>query len=174
MLNIRGFSFLGSQNYALLADPSCLSVEDVDMCGYLLKDFLLTLGIIMHMRKLSPSGVLCLRSTTLQILPLLPRRLVLKQRATSTQTVKESEICLAFTQFLKRNNQKEKSKDAGKSDPSYPPGFTPKGVNETIEEEENGVRGTLDSSFLEANALFRIYHLKITRKKIIVGFTIKP
>ncbi|GJX62684.1 hypothetical protein Tco_0295584 [Tanacetum coccineum] len=31
----------------------------------------------------------------------------------------------------------EKSKDAGKSDPSFPPGFTPKGVNETIEEEEN-------------------------------------
>ncbi|GJT81307.1 hypothetical protein Tco_1055649 [Tanacetum coccineum] len=31
----------------------------------------------------------------------------------------------------------EKSKDVGKSDPSFPPGFTPKGVNETIEEEEN-------------------------------------
>ncbi|GJR67156.1 hypothetical protein Tco_0013221 [Tanacetum coccineum] len=29
------------------------------------------------------------------------------------------------------------SKDAEKSDPSFPPGFTPKGVNETIEEEEN-------------------------------------
>ncbi|GJY77675.1 RNA-directed DNA polymerase, eukaryota [Tanacetum coccineum] len=50
---------------------------------------------------------------------------------------KESEDPFGYYSILKRNNQKEKSKDAGKSDPSFPPGFTPKGVNETIEEEEN-------------------------------------
>ncbi|GJW98196.1 hypothetical protein Tco_0180004 [Tanacetum coccineum] len=52
-----------------------------------------------------------------------------------------SELCIADPSFVSedrlRNNQNEKSKDAGKSDPSFPPGFTPKGVNETIEEEEN-------------------------------------
>ncbi|GKB14525.1 RNA-directed DNA polymerase, eukaryota [Tanacetum coccineum] len=53
------------------------------------------------------------------------------------KTGKESEDPFGIYSILKRNNQKEKSKDAGKSDPSFPPGFTPKGVNETIEEEEN-------------------------------------
>ncbi|GKE66452.1 hypothetical protein Tco_1520613 [Tanacetum coccineum] len=53
------------------------------------------------------------------------------------KTGKESEDPFRIYSILKRNNQKEKSKDAGKSDPSFPPGFTPKGVNETIEDEEN-------------------------------------
>ncbi|GJY68417.1 hypothetical protein Tco_0471399 [Tanacetum coccineum] len=53
------------------------------------------------------------------------------------KTGKESEDPFGIYSILKRNNQKEKSKDAKKSDPSFPPGFTPKGVNETIEEEEN-------------------------------------
>ncbi|GJU08325.1 RNA-directed DNA polymerase, eukaryota [Tanacetum coccineum] len=35
------------------------------------------------------------------------------------------------------NEQQAPKTDARKSDPSYPPGFTPKGVNETIKEEEN-------------------------------------
>ncbi|GJV03364.1 RNA-directed DNA polymerase, eukaryota [Tanacetum coccineum] len=52
------------------------------------------------------------------------------------KTGTESEDPFGIYSILKRNNQKEKSKDAGKSDPSFP-GFTPKGVNETIEEEEN-------------------------------------
>ncbi|GJY95466.1 RNA-directed DNA polymerase, eukaryota [Tanacetum coccineum] len=39
---------------------------------------------------------------------------------------------------MKEGNEQQAPKiDAGKSDPSYPPGFTLKGVNETIEEEEN-------------------------------------
>ncbi|GJZ46097.1 RNA-directed DNA polymerase, eukaryota [Tanacetum coccineum] len=58
-----------------------------------------------------------------------------EQQAPKTGT--ESEDPFGIHSILKRNNQKEKSKDAGKSDPSFPPGFTPKGVNETIEEEEN-------------------------------------
>ncbi|GJV91196.1 RNA-directed DNA polymerase, eukaryota [Tanacetum coccineum] len=58
-----------------------------------------------------------------------------EQQAPKTGT--ESEDPFGIHSILKQNNQKEKSKDAGKSDPSFPPGFTPKGVNETIEEEEN-------------------------------------
>ncbi|GKC30262.1 hypothetical protein Tco_1037556 [Tanacetum coccineum] len=58
-----------------------------------------------------------------------------EQQAPKTST--ESEDPFGIYLILKRNNQKEKSKDAGKSDPSFPPGITPKGVNETIEEEEN-------------------------------------
>ncbi|GJS95639.1 hypothetical protein Tco_0802607 [Tanacetum coccineum] len=42
------------------------------------------------------------------------------------KTGKESEDPFGIYSILKRNNQKEKSKDAGKSDPSFPPGFTPK------------------------------------------------
>ncbi|GJY98109.1 RNA-directed DNA polymerase, eukaryota [Tanacetum coccineum] len=58
-----------------------------------------------------------------------------EQQAPKTGT--ESEDPFGIHSILKRNNQKEKSKDAGKSDPSFPPGFTLKGVNETIAEEEN-------------------------------------
>ncbi|GKC90487.1 RNA-directed DNA polymerase, eukaryota [Tanacetum coccineum] len=58
-----------------------------------------------------------------------------EQQAPKTGT--KSEDPFGIYSILKRNNQKEKSKDAEKSDPSFPPGFTPKGVNETIEEEEN-------------------------------------
>ncbi|GJR99817.1 RNA-directed DNA polymerase, eukaryota [Tanacetum coccineum] len=62
-----------------------------------------------------------------------------KEQGNSTTKIgRESEDPFGIYSILKRNNQKEKSKDAGKSDPSFPPGFTPKGVNETIEEEENG------------------------------------
>ncbi|GJT95909.1 RNA-directed DNA polymerase, eukaryota [Tanacetum coccineum] len=58
-----------------------------------------------------------------------------EQQAPKTGT--ESEDQFGIYSILKRNNQKEKSKDAGKSDPSFPPGFTLKDVSDTIEEEEN-------------------------------------
>nr|GEX97885.1 RNA-directed DNA polymerase, eukaryota [Tanacetum cinerariifolium] len=83
-----------------------------DLCGSLLKGFLLTLGIIMNMRKLSPS-----------------------EEAPKTGTVSKDPF--GIYSILKRNDQKEKSNDAEKSNPSFPPGFTPKGVNEITDEEAN-------------------------------------
>ncbi|GJU66866.1 hypothetical protein Tco_1253125, partial [Tanacetum coccineum] len=68
-----------------------------------------------------PSGVLCLSCM----------KEGNEQQAPKTGT--ESEDPFGIYSTLKRNNQKEKSKDAEKSDSSYPPGFAPKGVNETIE-----------------------------------------
>ncbi|GJT69110.1 RNA-directed DNA polymerase, eukaryota [Tanacetum coccineum] len=59
------------------------------------------------------------------------------QKVDDIDHISESSYPFGIHSILKRYNQKEKSKDARKSDPSFPHGFTPKGVNETIEEEEN-------------------------------------
>nr|GEV32311.1 RNA-directed DNA polymerase, eukaryota [Tanacetum cinerariifolium] len=58
-----------------------------------------------------------------------------EHEAPKTGTVSEDPF--AIYSILKRNDQKEKSNDAEKSDPSFHPGFTPKGVNEITDEEAN-------------------------------------
>ncbi|GKB31560.1 RNA-directed DNA polymerase, eukaryota [Tanacetum coccineum] len=65
-----------------------------------------------------------------------------EQQAPKTGT--ESEDPFGIYSTLKRNNQKEKSKDARKSDPSYPPGFTPKDVMEDLIEIGHAMRYNME------------------------------